>query len=306
MKITKRRFLAGCLIAIGLVVPSSVMPVSALAVPAAPPLSQPVVDQTGTLSPGDVSAISSTINDSRSRKDYQMAVLMIPTLGTGEYIEHYALTVARQWGIGQDAKDNGVLLLVAKDDRKVRIEVGRGLEGDLTDAESNRIIRNVIAPEFRKGNYASGVSQAVTSIANQVEGKADPASQSSSSSSSSKFDWTWVFYLGFWILPWLASVLARSRSWWLGGVIGAGLGFGFAGLVGWAIPAMIAAGVLTLLGLLFDFIVSRNYRNTVSHGDAPSWWAGGTYWGDGGGFSGGSGGGFSGGDFGGGGSSGDW
>lgn len=302
----QQRFSVGCLVAIGFVALSFVMPVSALEVPPAPPLNQPIVDRTGTLSTQDIASISSIINGSRARKDYQMAVLMISTLGTDDYIDRYALSVARQWGVGTDAKDNGVLLLIAKDDRKVRIEVGRGLEGDLTDVESSRIIRNVIAPAFREADYAGGVSRAVTSIANQVEGKSDPASQSASNASASKFDWTWVFYLGFWILPWLASVLARSQSWWLGGVIGAGLGFGFAGLVGWAIPAVIAAGVLTMFGFLFDFIVSRNYRQATGRGDTPSWWAGGTYWGGGGGFGGGSGGGFGGGDFGGGGASGDW
>ncbi len=279
--------------------------VSALDVPAAPPLNRPVIDQTGTLSSSSIDTISATINQSRTQKDYQMGVLLIPTLGADEYLEGYSLKVARQWGIGTATKDNGVLLLIVMDERKVRIEVGRGLEGDLTDAESSRIIRNVLAAQFRNGAYEKGVEQTVQSIAHQVEGKADPASETSQSSKS--LDWTWIFFFGFWILPWLGSVLARSRSWWAGGVIGAGLGVGFAGLVGWVLWALIGAGVLTTVGLLFDFLVSKNYRQRISDGDAPAWWAGGTYWGSGdsgGGF--GGGGDFGGGGFGGGGSSGDW
>ena len=280
-------------------------PAFALDVPSAPPLNRPIVDTSGTLSASDIDTIAATINQTRAQKDYQIGILVIPTLGNDEYLEGYSLKVARAWGIGTDAKDNGVLLLVVLNDHKVRIEVGRGLEGDLTDVESSRIIRNVIAPEFRNDAYAAGITKAVKSITNQVEGKADPASQSTASSSSSKFDWTWIFYLGFWILPWLGSVLARSRSWWAGGVLGAGLGLGFAALIGWATWALIASAILALLGFLFDFVVSKNYKNAISTGASPSWWAGGTYWGGGGGV-GSDGGSFGGGDFSGGGSSGDW
>ncbi len=277
----------------------------ALDVPAAPPLSRPVVDQTNTLNGADIDAISNIINESRAKKDYQMGVLLVPTLGNSEYLEGYSLKVAREWGIGADAKDNGVLLLVVMNDRQARIEVGRGLEGDLTDSESGRIIRSVMAPQFKNGNYATGIEKAIQSIAAQVEGKADPNAATATSSSGGGFDIMPILFMGFWILPWLGSILARSKSWWAGGMIAAGIGFGFSALLGWVLWSLIGAGILTLLGFLFDYTVSKNYRSRVSQGDSPSWWAGGTYWGGGSGDSSGSGG-FGGGDFGGGGASGDW
>lgn len=302
-----RRYLIGIGLGI-LLLCSSGQFAHALDVPPAPSLDSPIVDTSGALSQNDITAIRDTISQSRAEKDYQIGVLVIPTLGSGEHLEGYSLKVARQWGIGTDAKDNGVLLLVVINDHKMRIEVGRGLEGDLTDVESSRIERNVMAPEFRKNAYGVGIKKAVESITAQVEGRTDPNAAAMATSRPSKnVDWTWIFFLGFWILPWIGSVLARSKSWWAGGVIGAGLGFGFAGLVGWALWALIGAGVITLLGFLFDFAVSKNYQRAVSRGASPTWWAGGTYWGgssdhsDGGGF-----GGFGGGDFGGGGASGDW
>lgn len=282
-------------------------PAFALDVPSAPPLNRPVVDMAHILSSGDIDTITATINQTRAQKDYQIGILIIPTLGADEYLEGYSLKVARAWGAGTAEKDNGVLLLVVTDEHKVRIEVGRGLEGDLTDVESSRIIRNVIAPEFRNGQYSTGIQKAVTSITSQVEGKADPASEVSATSQSTKFDWTWIFFFGFWILPWLGAVLARSRSWWAGGLIGAGIGFGFAALIGWAMWAVIAASALSLFGFIFDYVVSKNFKSAVNTGSNPAWWAGGTYWGGGsGGDSGGFGGGFGGGGFGGGGASGDW
>lgn len=280
----------------------------ALAVPSTPPLDRPIVDQTGTLSSSQVDDIVASINTSRTKKDYQLAVLVIPTLGNDEYLEGYSLKVARQWGVGTAEKDNGVLLLVVMNDRKARIEIGRGLEGDLTDTEASRIIRNVLAPEFRNGNYAVGIKKSVQSIQAQVEGVPDPNHAEPGSSSSGMSDIVPILlFFGFWIFSWLGSILARSRSWWAGGIIGAGFGVGLALLMGWVVWSVIGAVVLTIIGFLLDFIVSKNYRSHVSQGESPSWWAGGSYWGSGGGgFGGGGGGSFGGGGFSGGGSSGSW
>lgn len=301
-----RRIALGYTLAMGIATLFAVSTASALAIPPTPPLNRPIVDQAHVLSTSDVDALAAKIAASRAKKDYQMGILVIPTLGNDESLEGYSLDVARQWGIGTAEKDNGVLLLVVINDRKVRIEVGRGLEGDLTDVESGRIIRNVIGPEFRKGDYAAGIGMALDSITAQVEGIADP-NQGTMDAPVKDFDPTVLLFMGFWVLPWLGSILARSRSWWAGGVIGGGLGVGLAGILGWALWALIGAGVLTIVGLLFDFFVSRNYRTRVSQGENPAWWAGGTYWGggSGGGFSGG-GGSFGGGGFSGGGSSGSW
>ena len=296
---------------LGLVVYSQ--PATALEVPAVPPLDKAVVDLSGTLTEQQVAALAEKINKSRLEKDYQIGILIIPTLGTEEYLEGYSLEVARAWGIGDKEKDNGILLLVAKNDRKLRIEVGRGLEGELTDVESGRIIRNVIAPKFKVNNYYGGLEAGVGSIQAQVEGRSDPALADGNSDASGIMEGILGLlpFVLFWFVPsfmWLMSVLARSKSWWLGGVLGAAMGGLLALLAGGALMALIAWGALTLFGFLFDFVISKNYRSHLKKGEDPSWWAGGTWIGGGGGFGGGSsgGGGFGGGGFGGGGASGDW
>jgi len=273
----------------------------ALAVPAAPPLDKPVVDMTATLSTEQIGALNTLINQTRQEKSYQIGVLLVASM-ENQAIDEYSLDVARTWKIG-DKTNNGVLLLVAKNDRLMRIEVGSGLEGDLTDAEAGRIIRNVIAPEFRAGNYYAGIQKAITSIKSQVEKTADPNASSAASGSSSITDMIApIAFFGIMLISWFGSLLARSRSWWAGGIIGAGIGLVVAMILGWALISVAIIVVLAVLGLLFDYFVSSNYYYRTARGDTPSWWAGGT-WIDGGGSGGGS---FGGGGFSGGGASGDW
>ena len=276
---------------------------SALEVPPAPTLERPIVDQTGTLSDDEITSLSSQIAQSRQQKSYQIGILLIPTLGSDEYLEGYSLKVARQWGVGEKDKDNGVLLLVVRNDRKVRIEVGRHLEGDLTDVRASRIIRNVITPKFRAGDFYGGISEAVNSIQLAVEAKTDPKlAANTNSSSSSVIDGieTAFFFVIFGFI-WLGSMLARSKSWWAGGVIG---GIAGSGVMAWTHLhplSVILTIILIPLGLFFDFVVSRNYHVHKDNGTLPSWWAGGGSFGGGGG-----GGSFGGGGFSGGGSSGSW
>lgn len=277
----------------------------ALDIPAAPTLERPIVDQTGTLSSEQVDSLSRQINEGRTEKDYQIALLIIPTLGNSEFIEGYSIEVARKWGIGDKDRDNGVLMLMVKDDRKFRIEVGRGLEGDLTDLESGRIVRDVISPKFKTGDYYGGLSAAVTSIQAQVEGRVDPNAAASSEDMPFGEGVFALLFFGLWIVPWFISVLGRSKSWWLGGVVGAIVGGIVALIAGLAWFALIGWFALTVFGFGFDYFISKNYKNKISHDESPAWWAGGSYWGGSGG-SGGSGGGFGGGGFGGGGASGDW
>lgn len=285
----------------------------ALEVPSRPALSSPVVDTSGTLTPDQITRLSDQITRTRAEKDYQIGVLMIPTLGNDEYLEGYSLKVAREWGIGEKDKDNGALLLIVKNDRKMRIEVGRGLEGELTDVESGRIIRNTLAPAFKKSDYFSGISAGVANIAAQVEGHPERDTSRSTQRQGSRSSGIPVelliffFIFGVNILSWIASMFARTKSWWAGGVIGGVVG-GFISLVsGWALWSFGALAGLVGLGLILDYLVSRNYTKATNRGDDPAWWAGGPWigggWGNGGGDSGG---GFGGGDFGGGGASGDW
>jgi uncharacterized protein len=276
-------------------------PVSALAVPSAPSLERPIVDQTNTLSESEIQSLSVKITSSRGDKDYQVGVLMIPRLDN-ESIEEYSIKVAREWGIGQKGENNGVLLLVAKDDRQLRIEVGSGLEGDLTDAQSGRIIRDVITPQFRQGNYYMGISNGLESIAATVSKQPDPHAAPVLTGWQNFWNIAMqggVFFIFAFL--WLSSILARSKSWWAGGILGAVVGVIVAVFAGWVIWSVLLLVGLAIGGLGLDWVVSRNYRDRASHGEAPSWWAGGTHLGGGLG-----GGGFGGGGFSGGGSSGSW
>ena len=153
------------LISVGLLLTAAVA-VSALDVPF---LAGRVNDNAGILSPQVVAELETMLAAHEDSTSNQVAVLTIPSL-EGEVLEEYSLKVAETWALGQADKDNGVLLLVARDDRKVRIEVGSGLEGDLTDAVSGRIIRNEIVPRFRDGDFDGGVRDGVVAILAAIDG----------------------------------------------------------------------------------------------------------------------------------------
>lgn len=137
----------------------------------------PVHDEAKILSPDFITQLELVLKQSEDTTSNQVAVLTIPTLD-GYPIEEYTLQVAEKWKLGQKGKDNGVLLFVAVEDRKIRIEVGYGLEGVLTDALSNQIIRNEIAPHFRQNNYEAGILAGVQAIQQAIAGEyqADSAS----------------------------------------------------------------------------------------------------------------------------------
>src|SRR5258708_25758688 len=122
---------------------------------AVPPLVGRVDGQTGTISSGDVASLQQTLKDCEARKGSQIAVLIVPTTAP-EAIEQYSLRAAEGWKIGRKKIDDGALVVVAKDDRKLRIEVGYGLEGALTDVTSKRIIDEIITPRFRSGDFTGG------------------------------------------------------------------------------------------------------------------------------------------------------
>lgn len=271
----------------------------ALAVPDIPK-DVPIVDQTKTLTPEQIAALSKLIQQERSSSGNQLGVVIIPSL-QDESLEDYSLEVARKWGIGTKENNNGVLLLIAKDDRKFRIEVGTGLEGALTDVQASRVLRNEMTPKFKDGKYYEGIEAGLKGIINAIKGeyKATAAQESSETS----IPWAAILGFGFIAVSWVGSMLARTKSWWAGGVMG-----GVAGVIVGVIASSILFGIIGFLalglsGLLLDRLVSRNYSSRVSRGDKPSWWAGGGVIGGkpDGGF-----GGFGGGGFGGGGASGDW
>lgn len=269
------------------------------------PTDVPIVDQTSTLSEEQRQQLGAMIAAERQHSGNQIGVLMISSL-QGQVLEDYSLQVARTWGIGEKSRDSGVLLLIVKNDRKIRIEVGYGLEGALTDIRSGQIIRQRMAPLFQQGKYFEGIQSGLTGIIDAIHNETDPQLQNPPKQTA-HFPWEAVF-AGLFIVPtWLASILGRSKSWWAGGVLGAVAGIAIGIFAGFLFYGLASIVVLTLLGLLFDRAVSRNYQNRSSSGISPSWWAGGPFIGGGRNSGGGGGfGGFGGGGFGGGGASGGW
>src|SRR5579862_1885280 len=161
-----------------------------------PPLTGPVTDLTGTLSAAERQSLDTKLRDWQARTTNQLVVLMVPSTSP-ESIEDYSIRVAEAWKIGQKGVDNGAIFLVAKDDKRMRIEVGYGFEGVLTDVTSRRIIAEDVAPLFKQGNFAAGINAGVDRIIAVVqEGKPLPpvgASASSRRSSRGGFDFGTLF-----------------------------------------------------------------------------------------------------------------
>jgi len=142
---------------------------SAAAATEVPYLRGRVTDDAEILSAAAIERISSRLKDHAARRTNQVAVLTVPTLD-GEDIESFAVRVFAEWQLGQKDKDNGVLVVIAPKERRMRIEVGYGLEGDLTDLEAGRIIRNIMTPHFKKNDFNVGIEKGVTAIIAQLEG----------------------------------------------------------------------------------------------------------------------------------------
>lgn len=140
---------------------------------AVPPLRAPVTDLTQTLTPEQVATLDRQLRAFEAAKGSQIAVLIVPTTQP-ETIEQYSIRVAEEWKLGRRGVNDGVLLLVAKQDRAVRIEVGYGLEGALPDVIANRITDQVITPRFRAGDFFGGLSEGVTRIVATIEGEPLP------------------------------------------------------------------------------------------------------------------------------------
>ncbi len=263
-----------------------------------------VNDFAGMLSEQERVSLETRLVTFQKNTTNEISVVTISSLGN-DTIENVANALFKEWSIGKKGKDNGVLFLIARDDRAVRIEVGYGLEGFLTDAQSNWIIRNTIIPQFQAGNIDKGIEGAVQNIISAVSGLEEiprdeaPAMQRNRSVG---FNWFWFIFFG---PMWLASILGRTKSWWLGGVLGGVAGVIIGIVKGFLYTGVIWIGVLVSIGLLFDFIVSRNYARRGGRGGG-NWFIGGPWMGGGGSGFGGGFGGFGGGGSGGGGSSGRW
>lgn len=151
------------------------LPVASPAFAGGPPaaLAEPVVDRTGTLTPAELADLRARIGAIEARRGSQVAVLLVDTTAPLA-IEPYALAVAEQTRLGRAGVDDGVLIVVAKADRAVRIEVGYGLEGAIPDATASRLIREYLGPRFRAGDYAGGLGEAIDAIGRLIDGEPLP------------------------------------------------------------------------------------------------------------------------------------
>lgn len=247
-----------------------------------------VNDFAGILRPEAVSSLNQKLGQFSKDTGNEIVVVTISKL-EDETIETYAEKLFQEWGIGKKQEDNGLLLLISLEDREMRIEVGYGLEPTVTDIDSGRIIREILTPAFQAGDYDGGISKALDAITGLIGGEKIAPSLDSGSN-----DWFRFFPYLIFIFVYLTSILGRSKSWWAGGIIGGVLGIIF-------FSGILFVGIYILIGLIFDFIVSRVYSKAIARGGTPPWWIGGG--GIGGGHSGGFGG-FGGGMSGGGGASG--
>jgi uncharacterized protein len=286
-----------------------------------PKLSARVTDLTATLSSAEKVALESKLQALEQRKGSQVAVLIVGTTSP-EAIEQYSIRVVEAWKLGRAAVqgkkvDDGVLLLVAKDDRKVRIEVGYGLEGSIPDALAKRIISEQIAPRFRTGDFSGGINAAVDKLTSLIDGAGLPEATKAPTKSGAQTGNSEDDLIGA-LLP--IAVIAFFSSMIFGRIFGSLATGGAAAFLatGTALAPPVAFGVAAvgtfilasvLFGMRRGVTASPNRWNNRrgSTRNAPIFIPGG--WGGGGGFGGGSsGGGFGGGGggFGGGGASGDW
>ncbi len=255
---------------------------------AVPPLSTRVTDLTGTLSDPQRQLLESSLRDFEQRKGSQIAVLMLPSTQP-ETIEQYSIRVAEAWKIGRRKVDDGLILIIAKNDRRVRIEVGRGLEGPIPDVIASRVIREVIAPHFLAGDFHGGVAAGTQAMMKLIEGEAlpEPARQADSGSRDWQSSLVTLVFIALAVGAVLRAMLGRVAGSVLTGAVAGGAAFFIASSLFGAILFGIVAFLFTLLG-----------GGTFGRGFGG--WSGGSWSSGGGGFSGG------GGDFGGGGASGRW
>jgi len=262
---------------------------------AVPPLTGRVTDQTATLGAEQKAALEQTLQAFEARKGSQLAVLIVPTTAP-ETIEQYALRVAEQWKLGRKKVDDGAVLVVAMNDRALRIEVGYGLEGALNDATSKRIISETIAPRFKQGDFYGGIAAGVGQIIRVVDGEPlpKPVGKPAGGIPDIQQYVPVILILALVLGGILRSMLGRFP----GALVTGGVVAAIAWLVAGAISIALIAGVM---GLLFTLLSG----SMGGMGGMAGIGVGGRRGGFGGGFGGGGFGG-GGGGFGGGGASGRW
>ncbi|MBI3480430.1 MAG: TPM domain-containing protein [Nitrosomonadales bacterium] len=254
-----------------------------------PPLAHRVTDLTATLDAGQAQTLESRLAAFEKNKGAQLALLIVPTTQP-ESIEQFGIRVVEAWKLGRKGVDDGALLIVAKDDRALRIEVGYGLEGVLNDATANRIIEEIIVPRFKRGEFYSGIETGLAAMMQVVNG--EPLPPPRRAAASGKYDIESLLFIGFGLVVVVGGMLRAL----LGRLPAAVLMGGALGMLAWLVVAQML--IALFVGLMaFVFVLLGGGRGFGSYGGG-GFGSGG--FGGGGGFSGGGGG------FGGGGASGRW
>jgi len=248
-----------------------------------PDLSHRVTDLTATLSPQQTAALENKLAAFEAEKGSQIAVLIVPTTQP-EDIAQFGIRVAETWKIGRKKIDDGVILIVAKDDRKLRIEVGYGLEGAIPDAIAKRVISEVITPFFKVGDFAGGIDAGVSQLIKLIAGESLPAPANEQNDQPDEGAFLFILFGGVIAGFVLSAIMGRL----MGGML-AGLGAGAVAMLFFGLGIMVV-----FIALMVFFIVG------IKHRGGSGWTSGGGGFGSGGSWGGG------GGSFGGGGASGSW
>jgi uncharacterized protein len=262
---------------------------------AIPELSSRVTDLTQTLSSAEQARLEQKLAAFETKKGSQIALLIVPTTQP-EDIAQYSIRVVEKWKIGREKIDDGLLLLVAKDDRKIRIEVGYGLEGAVPDLYAKRIVSEIIGPKFKQGDFYGGLDAGVDSLIGLVDGEALPAPSHAKSNAMGMMDMLPILMFGGLV----TGLFLRNM---FGTFFGSALNGGLVGTIIWLLGvALGGAAILGLIAFFITMMLGGRGMNGYSGGIPTSGGYGGGWSGGGSSSSWGGGGG----DFGGGGASGDW
>lgn len=244
---------------------------------AVPPLKSRVTDLTQTLGAAQISALESKLAAFEQRKGSQLAVLLVPTTEP-DTIEQYGIRVADQWKLGRKGVDDGALLLIAKNDKRLRIEVGRGLEGVLPDATGKRIIDEIIVPRFKQGDFAGGIDAGIERMIKVVDGEPLPPPAIRKSTSSSFDD-----NMGWAVM--LLVIFSGLLRWMFGALLGGVIVGAAAGMVAvWMGATWLIAGGVGIAAFVITLIGVMNLGNLIGSvgGGGGSWGGGGGGFGGGG------------------------
>ncbi len=228
-----------------------------------PPNDGYVTDIANVLSLDQESALESDLTAYQNETSNEIAILIVETL-EGESIADAAVEIGRKWGVGQADFNNGIMIVIAYADRKLFIATGYGMEGAVPDIVAKGIIDEDITPYFKQGKYFEGISAGISALKKHIGGEytAERFKQKKSDGSGA----AWIFFVCFILLQWLSAIFARTKSWWLGGIVGAVAGIILVMIYSW----WISIPILALIGFLLDYAVSQNYKK--NRGKA-SWWA---------------------------------